>query len=148
MRLTSRSFAYGRLIPVRHTGDGQDLSPPLHLSGLPGGTVTLALVVEDPDVPGGTWDHWVAYDIEPTDEIPEGVEALGTAGRNSWRRGGYTGPCPPTGVHRYLFRVYALDTTLRLPQGADKRTLASAMKGHVLAEAVLMGRYGPSISPG
>ncbi len=142
MRLTSPSFAYGRRIPVRHTGDGDDRSPPLRLRDLPEGTITLVLIVEDPDVPGGTWNHWVAYDIEPTDEIPAGVERLGTPGHNSWRRAGYTGPRPPTGIHRYLFRVYAVGTTLGLPEGADTRTLLAAMKGNVLAEAVLMGRYG------
>jgi Raf kinase inhibitor-like YbhB/YbcL family protein len=142
MRLASPAFEYGRRIPVRHTGDGDDLSPPLRLSDLPDGTVTLALVVEDPDVPKATWDHWVAYDIEPVLEIPEGVESLGTPGRNSWRRFGYTGPCPPTGIHRYLFRVYALDRTLGLEDGADKKTLTDAMKGHVVREATLMGRYG------
>ena len=129
------------MMPVRFTCDGDEVSPPLEVDGVPSGTAALAIIVEDPDVPGGTWVHWLAYDIDPKAEIAEGVEELGTPGRNSWRRRGYGGPCPPHGLHRYLFRVFALDTTLRLSEDADRRAVERAMAGHVLDEAVLMGRY-------
>jgi Raf kinase inhibitor-like YbhB/YbcL family protein len=142
VRLTSPAFDYGRMIPVRFTVDGDNVSPPLVVDDLPTGTTSLALIVEDPDVEGGTWVHWVAYDIDPAASIGEGVEDLGTPGHNSWRRRGYEGPKPPTGMHRYLFRVYALDCTLRLPEDLDRRELDQAMEGHVLADAALMGRYG------
>lgn len=142
MRLTSPAFAYGRMIPPRFTCDGGDVSPPLRLEDLPDGAVSLALLVEDPDAPGGTWVHWLAYDIEPREEIVEGVAGLGTSGRNSWRRRGYGGPCPPSGIHRYVFRVFALDTALDLAEDLDRKAVERAMAGHVIEEATLMGRYG------
>jgi Raf kinase inhibitor-like YbhB/YbcL family protein len=135
MRLTSSKFEPGVHIPRRFTCDGRDISPPLALHDIPDGAQSLAIVMDDPDAPGGTWDHWVAYDI------PEGVASLGTAGRNSWGRTGYRGPCPPRGTHRYVFAAYALDTRLGLPAGAEKARLREAMEGHVLAEARLTGRY-------
>ena len=141
MRLTSPAFADGEAIPVRFTCDGADVSPALEIADLPEGTACLALVMDDPDAPVGTWDHWVAYDIPVAAAIPEGVKGLGIAGRNSWRKTGYGGPCPPFGEHRYFFKVYALQSPLGLPAGASKKQVLEAMKGHVLAEAVLMGRY-------
>jgi Raf kinase inhibitor-like YbhB/YbcL family protein len=142
MRLTSSAFEHEGVIPGRHTCDGLDVSPPLTLHDLPTSAVSLALVMDDPDAPAGVWDHWIAYDIGLLVEIPEGVAVLGTPGRNTSGATGYDGPCPPRGTHRYIFRVYALDTHLRLPPGAAKATLLTAMSGHVLAEATLMGRYG------
>ncbi len=141
MRLSSPAFASGEAIPARHTCDGRDVSPPLVIEDIPQGTACLALIMDDPDAPAGTWDHWVAYDIPVTATVPEGVRSLGVAGRNSWRRTGYGGPCPPSGEHRYYFRVYALDARLGLREGAGKGQVLEAMKGHVLAEATLMGRY-------
>jgi Raf kinase inhibitor-like YbhB/YbcL family protein len=141
MELTSDAFRHETRIPSKYTCDGDDVSPPLAISGIPAGTEALALVVDDPDAPSGTWDHWVAYDIPVSETIPEGVATLGTAGRNSWGRSGYGGPCPPSGTHRYFFTVYALDTTLGLEAGATKQTLLDAVEGHVLAEATLLGRY-------
>jgi Raf kinase inhibitor-like YbhB/YbcL family protein len=141
MELTSDAFRHEARIPSKYTCDGDEVSPPLTVSGVPAGAATLALVVDDPDAPSGTWDHWVAYDIPVTDAIPEGVATLGTPGRNSWGRSGYGGPCPPSGSHRYFFTVYALDTALGLASGARKATLLEAMEGHVLAEATLLGRY-------
>lgn len=129
------------MIPARHTCDGADVSPALLIEDIPDGTACLALVVDDPDAPVGTWDHWVAYDIPVTTTVPEGARSLGTPGRNSWRRTGYGGPCPPFGEHRYFFRVYALDARLGLPEGAGKKRVLEAVQGHVLAEASLMGRY-------
>ena len=141
MRLTSPAFASGETIPVRHTCDGADVSPPLSIEDIPETAVCLALIMDDPDRPAGTWDHWVAYDIAVRHGVPQGVGSLGTPGHNSWRRAGYGGPCPPTGEHRYYFRVYALDARLGLPEGAGKEQVLEAMKGHILAEATLMGRY-------
>jgi len=142
MRVSSPAFAYGRPIPARHTGAGEGISPPLVIADLPPGTISLAIVMEDPDVTGGTWDHWVLFDLPPLDEIPEGAAGLGIDGANSWRRIGYGGPLPPFGIHRYLFRVFALGDTLRLPERSSKNAVMGAMQGRVLAEAVLMGRCG------
>jgi len=141
MRLSSSAFASGDVIPIRHTCDGADLSPPLAIEDIPETAVCLALIMDDPDAPVGTWDHWVAYDIPVTGSVPEGVRSLGTPGRNSWRRTGYGGPCPPFGEHRYFFCVFALDARLSLHEGVGRKQVLEAMKGHVLAEATLMGRY-------
>jgi Raf kinase inhibitor-like YbhB/YbcL family protein len=144
MRLTSSAFETGADIPRRFTCDGRDLSPPLDIHDIPVGATSLVLVMDDPDAPGGTWDHWVAFDIPVSDIIEEGVGQLGVAGRNTWGRTDYGGPCPPSGTHRYFFAVYALDTTLGLPAGAEKSKVLEAIEGHVLAEARLMGRYARS----
>lgn len=142
MRLTSPAFVNGSTIPPRYTCDGDDVSPALDIEDIPPGTESLMLIVEDPDAPRGTWDHWVAYDIAPISHIPEANPDVGTPGRNSWGRLGYGGPCPPSGTHRYVFRVLALDRTLGLPSGATKAEVLEAAHGHVLAEAVLVGLYG------
>jgi Raf kinase inhibitor-like YbhB/YbcL family protein len=141
MEVTSSAFPHEGQIPVRYTCDGDDVSPPLSLSDLPEGTQALAIIMDDPDAPGGTWDHWIAFDIPVTTEIPEDVGSIGTAGRNSWGRLGYGGPCPPVGTHRYFFRVYALDNGLGLGEGTTKDQVLAAMDGHVLATGTLMGRY-------
>jgi hypothetical protein len=142
MGITSEAFEHEGTIPTRFTCDGENTSPELLLRGVPGGVMSLAIIVDDPDAPSGTFVHWVAYDIPPTDTIPEG-SSPGTTGRNSTGGTGYLGPCPPSGpAHRYFFTVYALDVTLDLPGGADKEALLAAMEGHVLAEAALLGTYG------
>lgn len=128
-------------IPAVFTCDGDDLSPPLRVSDLPEGTQTLAVVMDDPDAPSGTFDHWVAFDIAPATEIPEGASELGMAGSNSSGDLGYTGPCPPSGTHRYFIRVYALDTELGLPEGATKQEVLDAAEGHVLGQGTLVGTY-------
>ena len=144
MRVTSPAFAYGRRIPGRFTADAPEgeVSPPLRVDGIPGQAVALTVLMEDPDTPGGTWVHWLLFDLPPVTDIPEGVSGLGTAGVNSWRRIGYGGPAPPSGIHRYLFRVFAHDDTLRLPVRSDRAAVEAALAGRVLDEAVLMGRYG------
>jgi Raf kinase inhibitor-like YbhB/YbcL family protein len=147
--LSTSAFADGGGIPRDHSCDGADVSPALSWSSPPDGTVSLALVVDDPDAPGRTWVHWVVYNISPDQrELPEGVEAMATLpsgarqGTNDFGRIGYGGPCPPPGsAHRYFFRLYALDTTVELPPGAKRRALDAAMKGHVLASSELVGRY-------
>ncbi len=146
--LTSSAFAHGESIPMRYSCDGEDISPPLTWGDPPAGTQSFALIMDDPDAPMGTWVHWVVYNLPaatrglpenvPTDaQLPDGS----LQGTNSWGRIGYGGPCPPSGTHRYFFKLYALDTTINLPAGAEKKALLQAMQGHVLAEAELMGTF-------
>jgi Raf kinase inhibitor-like YbhB/YbcL family protein len=148
--LTSPAFADGAAIPVRHTCDGPDASPPLAWSGAPAGTRSFALIMDDPDAPAGTWVHWVLYNLPAAlAELPDTVakvEALDLGGarqgRNDFRHPGYGGPCPPPGpAHRYVFKLYALDAALELRSGARKQELEAAMEGHVLAMAQLVGTY-------
>jgi Raf kinase inhibitor-like YbhB/YbcL family protein len=142
MELKSPAFENGGKIPSRFTCDGADVSPALEISGVPEGTATLALVMDDPDAPGGTFDHWLVWNIPPqTASIPEGTEPQGVQGRTGFGKPGYGGPCPPGGTHRYRFKLYALDQALDLKAGSRKAQLEGAMKGHVLAEALLQGTY-------
>lgn len=155
MKLTSPAFQPNQRIPSKYTGEGADVSPPLKWEGAPAGTQSFALICDDPDamsVAGHVWDHWLIWNIPAsTTELPENVAktetvpALGGArqGLNSWPRVGYNGPMPPRGhgVHHYHFKLYALDTVLELPAKANKKQLLDAMKGHVLAEAELIGTY-------
>jgi len=146
--LTSSVFAQGEPIPVKYTCDGEDVSPPLEWGDPPQGTESFALVNDDPDAPVGTWDHWILYNLPPeARSLPEAVPSDAELpdgsqhGQNSWRRLGYGGPCPPSGTHRYFFKLYALDTSLDLASNANKKQLLQAMEGHVLAQAELMGVY-------
>jgi len=149
IRVTSSSFAEGAAIPRKHTGDGEDLSPPLAWSGAPEATVSFALIADDPDAPAGTWVHWVLWGIpSSTPALPEGVptdellEGGGRQGKNDFGKVGYGGPAPPRGKpHRYFFKVYALDAAIDLAPGATKSRLLAAMQGHILAEGALMGTY-------
>lgn len=151
MELSSTAFAPNGTIPRRFARDGEDVSPPLTWSGLPDETEALALVVEDPDAPRGTFTHWLLWDIPITShELPEGVRHIGKffedgrrQGDNDFDERGYSGPMPPKGeTHRYVFRLFALDRPLRLAEGASRKELFRAMKGHVIDEADLVGRYG------
>jgi len=142
MKITSSAFAEGQSIPSKYTCDGSDTIPPLEFAGVPGNAKSLALIVDDPDAPGGTFDHWVVWNIPPdTKGVTEGQPPKGVAGRNSWKKNAYGGPCPPDREHRYFFKLYALDTTLDLPMSSNKGDVEKAMQGHVLAESKLMGRY-------
>ena len=141
MRISSPAFEHEGDIPARFTCAGEDISPPLLFEDLPPDAVSLVLVMDDPDAPMGAWDHWVAYDIEPLAEVPEGVGSLGTAGTNSWGHIGYGGPCPPSGTHRYLFQLFALDRRIGWEEGADKTSVLEAIHEHVLAEASLLGFF-------
>lgn len=147
MKLTSSAFAEGTLIPRKYSCDGDDVSPPLAWSDVPAGARSLALICDDPDAPVGTWVHWVVFNLPPTVMgLSEGVPAQkaaagGMHGANSWRRLGYGGPCPPSGTHRYFFKLYALDTTLALDNTATAKDVQAALAGHVLAQAQLMGKY-------
>ncbi len=149
IQLTSTAFAEGQPIPVIHTCDDRNVSPPLSWSNLPAGTKSLALITDDPDAPGGTFVHWVVYGIPPNvTELPQGVpttEALSNGakqGTTGFGRVGYAGPCPPRGKpHRYFFKLYALDSELQIKVRATKQDVLNAIKGHVLAEGQLMGTY-------
>jgi Raf kinase inhibitor-like YbhB/YbcL family protein len=148
MEITSSSFNHEDMIPAKYTCDGQNISPPLAWSGSPKETKSFALICDDPDAPAGTWVHWVIFDIpENVNSLPEKVSrqeeiaGLGKNGKNTSQHFGYDGPCPPSGIHRYYFKLYALDTMLNLNAGLSKEDLLKAIKGHILAEAQLMGRY-------
>jgi Raf kinase inhibitor-like YbhB/YbcL family protein len=145
MTVSSSAFADGDVIPVRHTCDGEDLSPPLSFAGAPSGTTEIALLVEDPDAPGGTFVHWVAWGIDPAKpSLPEGAAMTGS-GTNGFGRVGYGGPCPPRGpAHRYVFTAYALSQAPDLRSGGSADDLRHAIRGSVLAEASLTGRYDRS----
>lgn len=147
MEVKSTAFQEGAMIPKLYTCDGKDISPPLSWSGVPAEAKSIALIMDDPDAPRGTWVHWVLFNI-PADNasLPESIPRTASLsngakhGNNSWRRPGYGGPCPPRGTHRYYFKVYALDTVLPLKTGSTKGQLLKAMEGHVLAEGQIMGK--------
>lgn len=142
MKITSSAFQEGGNIPSKFTCDGGDTSPPLQIAELPSGAKSLALVVDDPDAPGGLFTHWIVWNISPqTNTIAEGSAPKGVHGTNDFGKSGYGGPCPPSGTHRYYFRIFALDRELDLPPGTKRSQLDAAMKGHVVAQGELMGRY-------
>lgn len=147
MELRSAAFEHEERIPKRHTCEGDNISPPLEIRDVPDDAVSLALIMDDPDVPltlreDGMWDHWIVYDIPAdTRRIPEGEEPAGTHGLGTAENLEYFGPCPPDTEHRYYFRLYALDCRLDLAEGASKQQVEQAMQGHVLDIAELMGRY-------
>src|SRR3989338_5373902 len=143
MELTSPVFPNNAMLPAKYTCQGEDISPPLAVTGIPKGTVTLALINDDPDAPGGTWDHWIVWNIPPAGGIAQNT-VPGIQGKNSWGRSHYGGPCPPSGTHRYFFKLYALDGKLALKEGARKVDVLKAMEGHVLAQAQLIGLYKKS----
>lgn len=143
LTITSPAFTNGGAIPSKFTCDGADVSPELVFGAAPPGTRSLALIMDDPDAPGGMWVHWVVWNIDPaTKRIAEGDVPPGAKlGLTDFRQTSYGGPCPPSGTHRYFFKLYALDATLDLGAGATKASLERAMKGHVLAQGELMGKY-------
>ncbi len=148
IKITSSAFEDGGLIPAKYTCDGTDISPPLQWDAAPEGTQSIALICDDPDAPMGTWVHWVLYNLPadtreltenvPTDStLPDGAKQ----GITDFGRTGYGGPCPPSGTHRYFFKIYALDTKIDLAAGADKPQLLKAMEGHILGQGQLIGKY-------
>jgi Raf kinase inhibitor-like YbhB/YbcL family protein len=143
MRISSKAFAPGATIPERYTLDGPNLSPPLHIEDVPAQARSLALVVEDPDAPGGTFNHWLLFNMDPKiKEIRENSAPVwATRGRNDFGDLDYDGPKPPAGTHHYHFRLFALDAMLGLQPGAQRSELEQAMAGHVLAQADLTGIY-------
>lgn len=142
-RLTSQVFKEGASIPSKYTCDGENVSPPLKWEGVPQGTKSFVLIVDDPDAPAKVWTHWVLYNIPPTNtECREGKAPSGALeGVNDFGEIGYGGPCPPSGTHRYFFKLYALDQLLSIPQGATKLQVEKAIKPHVLGEVQLIGTY-------
>jgi Raf kinase inhibitor-like YbhB/YbcL family protein len=148
IKVTSKAFQEGGMIPKEYTCDGANISPPLAWDSAPDKTKSYALIVDDPDAPGKTWVHWVVFNLQASAGVlPEHVPAQdtisggGRQGTTDFRKVGYGGPCPPTGAHRYYFKLYALDTELALDSSATKDQLLKAMEGHVLAEGQLMGKY-------
>ncbi len=148
IKVTSPAFEQAGMISSKYTADGEDISPPLKWEGVPEGTVTIALISDDPDAPVGTWVHWVMWNIPPDKTgLPENVPPDpklpdgSIQGITDFRNPGYGGPAPPSGTHRYFFKIYALDTKLDLPESSTKTNLVRAMQGHILAEGELMGKY-------
>lgn len=143
MKIASPAFHEGANIPSKFTCDGSSTSPPLQLTGVPAEAKSLALISDDPDAPGGLFTHWLIWNITPTtNSIAEANGPKGVQGTNDFGKSDYGAPCPPAGTHRYYFRIFALDRELDLHPGAKRSQLDAAMKGHVLAQAELMGRYG------
>jgi Raf kinase inhibitor-like YbhB/YbcL family protein len=148
IEVKSTAFTDGGMIPKLYTCQGKDISPPLSWTGVPAEAKSLALIMDDPDAPRGTWVHWVVYNIPPDskgldENVPRGASLSNGAkqGKNSWPKSGYGGPCPPSGTHRYYFKVYALDIVLPQQSEGTKADILKAMKGHILAEGQLMGTY-------
>jgi Raf kinase inhibitor-like YbhB/YbcL family protein len=146
--ITSPEFREGQPIPLKFTCDGADISPPLAWKNAPAGTVSLTLIVNDPDAPIGDWVHWVLYNLPAEkNQLSEGVPAEKSLpdgslqGRNSWHQVRYGGPCPPFGIHHYHFNLYALNCKLKLESGAEKKEVLYAMQGHILAQTQLIGIY-------
>jgi Raf kinase inhibitor-like YbhB/YbcL family protein len=141
LKITSPNFLENGLIPVQFTCDGDNYSPGLQIETLPTGVKSLAIIVHDPDAPmKGGFTHWVAYNIDPVNTIPEGFKE-GEQGLNGKQEGGYTGPCPPSGTHHYHFKIYALDIKLPVDKSTDKEMLEKEMAGHIIQEGEMVGMY-------
>lgn len=143
MKLESNAFQNGEPIPQKYTCDAENINPPLQITEVHSDAKSLALIMDDPDAPGGTWVHWVVWNIHPAvRDIPGGtVPTGGLEGRTSSNIHGYSGPRPPSGTHRYFFKLYALDTLLNIPLISGARDVEEAMKGHIIADAKVMGTY-------
>src|SRR5947209_9179321 len=142
MKITSSAFQEGGNIPSKFSCDGADTSPPLQISDIPSGAKSLVLIIDDPDAPSGLFTHWAVWNISPqTSTIDEGSTPKGVQGTNDFGKSGYGGPCPPSGTHRYYFRIFALDREMDLSVGAKRSQLDTAMKSHVIAKGELMGQY-------
>ncbi|MEJ2626999.1 MAG: YbhB/YbcL family Raf kinase inhibitor-like protein [bacterium] len=141
MKVSSPAFESKGLIPEKYTCQGTDINPPLIIEEIPEKAKSLTLIVEDPDAPPGNWIHWIVYDIPIIDHIQEN-SVPGTQGRNDFNKLDYGGPCPPYGVHRYFFRLYALDSSLNLEEGMDRESLVKAMHAHIMEHSEIVGRYG------
>ena len=139
--ISSPDFQHNGMIPREYTCQGADVNPPLQVSGVPAGARSLVLIVDDPDAPVGTWVHWVVFNISPSVKKIAGDSIPGTQGINDFGKRDYGGPCPPSGTHRYFFKIYALDTRLSLKAGASKKDVEKAMQGHVLQKGQLIGLY-------
>lgn len=145
MKLTSSAFTHQTSIPARYTCDGINVSPPLQWSEVPTNAKSLVLVMDDPDAPKGTWDHWIVFNLPSSlTSLPEGVKQFPTGtkfGKNSWGKENYGGPCPPDKQHRYFFKLYAVNALLELPLGTSKKEIQRAMVGQIIEETELVGLY-------
>ncbi len=142
MKITSSAFENNGNIPSEYTCDGDDVSPPLTISDVPKNAKSLAIIMDDPDAPMGTFTHWLIWNISPQKtQFARDEKIESPQGRTSFGSTSYGGPCPPGGTHRYFFKLYALDENLKLKEGASKADLEKAMKGHIVSEATLMGKY-------
>lgn len=140
LQVASNAFKADDFIPSEYTCDGSNISPPIDIKGIPEDAQSLALIVDDPDAPVNTWVHWVVWNIPVTHHLKEN-HVHGIEGTNDFQKKQYGGPCPPSGTHRYFFKVYALDCLLDLPAGSKKHALEKAMSGHILAFGELVGLY-------
>ncbi len=140
IKLTSPAFKHNALIPSKYSYNGGNVNPPLEIDHIPEGTRSFALIVDDPDAPKGTWVHWVVWNIAPTLQLKED-QIPGNEGINDYHQHHYGGPCPPSGTHRYFFKIYALDTLLELPADTDKFKLEKMMHHHIIAVGELIGLY-------
>lgn len=143
MNISSSAFEHNSLMPAKYTCDGDDINPALQIADVPSDAQSLVLIMDDPDAPMGTWVHWTVWNISPqtTEIVQNSVPDDVVEGKQSWGRNEYGGPCPPSGTHRYFFKLYALDATLDLSSEADKAELVNAMKDHIIAQAELIGLY-------
>jgi Raf kinase inhibitor-like YbhB/YbcL family protein len=141
LTVKSPVFEANKPIPKKYTCKGESINPPLSIDGVPKEAKSLALLMDDPDAPMGTFDHWVVWNIPASTKSIGEKTVPGTEGLNGMRKKGYTGPCPPSGTHRYFFKVYALDTELKLADKTTKREVEAAMQGHILAKGELIGLY-------
>ena len=143
MKITTTAFQQGGNIPSKFTCDGADANPPLRFEGVPAEAKSLALIVDDADAPGGLFTHWLVWNIDPTTTTVEenSAPANGVQGKNDFGKSGYGGPCPPSGTHRYFFKIFALDRQLDLAAGSKRAQLDAQMRGHIMAQGELMGRY-------
>lgn len=143
IKISSPTFQHNENIPAKYTCQGENINPPLEIEGVPSNSKSLVLIIDDPDAPSGNWDHWIVWNINPlTKKIPENsVPQEATQGINDFRRVEYGGPCPPSGTHRYFFKIFAIDTIFNLPSSARKTDVLKAMQGHVLDKFELVGLY-------
>jgi len=142
IKITSEVFSDDKKIPKKYTCDGENINPPLSIDDVPEDAKSLVLIMDDPDAPVGVFDHWVVFNIDPSlREIKEGIEPKGDKGVNGKGERFYTGPCPPSGTHRYQFKIYALDDKLDIPQGSTKVEIEQAMDGHILDQGIIIGLY-------
>ena len=142
MTVTSQAFKNNEFIPKKYTCDGKNISPPLTIRNVPRNTKSLVLIVDDPDTSGGTFNHWIAWNISPKKhQISEGEKGKFSEGMNGFQKQGYFGPCPPSGIHRYLFKIYALDSQIDISEKSQKDLLQSLIQNHFIQSATLSGKY-------
>ncbi len=140
MNITSPEFKNNEMIPKKYSCEGEDINPPFKIENIPENTESLVLILDDPDAPAGTWTHWVLFDIPPKNEIKEN-EAPGKQGMNDFYKKNYGGPCPPSGTHRYFFKLYAVDKKINKKRGVSRDTIEDEIKDHIIEKAELIGLY-------